>query len=479
MTQNKTRVINKDFIGVVSTDDHGFFYHQIEIENPYREMLKRIEEMCDKEGIDVFCMQETFNRTIPTGPYHKYFDYLYPNSYDVPYVGGVEYPTLKEETYREELEKQKDDNERKAFIKGRKTAFYLWVERYVSALCFYKTLREIKHDYSNKMHSTETVGWKGEFECPISDDINVALRTNFGYGNSAYMYVNIRYKGISICPFSEIVKYRYADMVDFIRYTRQYWPKRRNWEDAMKFVVETANLAKNDAKAFEEKWIAEELRKMMSSLERMKLTPMSVMQEYVHAKQEYASTGCISTLKYVRNIGVDEKREYVVYPHEMAMAMQAEKITEASRLLDKIKELTSIYSLAMDYISRIEQLNSDMLPIFKRNRESIKRDIEEREQEQEKEKKELESLKAQLAIHEKAIEEAINTREEGTTAYSVRCEYREQHPEFVSLEKEKIKIEIKIRSISVDIYKREQFAESILVYINRCAKHFEKAGINK
>ena len=95
------------------------------------------------------------------------------------------------------------------------------------------------------MLSTEDIGWTS-YEYKANEDVVIFIHTNFGYGNSSYFFLNMRYKGIDILPYTSIVHYYKANIVDLCRHTRQYSMKRDSWNVAFNLVVEAANMAKNN-----------------------------------------------------------------------------------------------------------------------------------------------------------------------------------------------------------------------------------------
>lgn len=214
------------------------------------------------------------------------------------------------------------------------------------------------------MFSTEDIGHTF-YKYKINENIEFQIRSNFGYGGSSFFFVNLTYQGIELLPYSDIVKYYKANMCDFIRYTRQYLPERKNWNYALNFVVETSNYAIKDESAFIEKWIFNEIEEMMLGLERLAINPK---EEYHKISNNNFDTPELIT---VRNIGNDEIKKYKIYPTETVIAFQAEKITGALILLEQIGKLSSVYVNAERVIDRIKKINSELLPQYKKAISSI------------------------------------------------------------------------------------------------------------
>jgi hypothetical protein len=208
------------------------------------------------------------------------------------------------------------------------------------------------------MFSLESTGWNAHYY-PINQDITIEVCSNFGYGRSSYFYVNFKYKGIDILPYSDLVRYYKANMIDFIRYTRQYCPERDNWDLALNFVVETANYAIKDESAFVSKWIFNEIEEMMAGLELIAKNPQGVYSKL--SSQEINIFGLVN----VRNITSTEKKNYLIFPTETVIAIQAEKITGALQFMENIASLKEVYPKAEEVINRIKQINTELYPRFK------------------------------------------------------------------------------------------------------------------
>ena len=168
------------------------------------------------------------------------------------YIAG-----LKKRMQDEILKKQK------AYARDIRNRYVAEIRRYLSAKCFFQVVQTVKAN--SLMFSNEAIGWY-EPDFQIADDILISVRTNFCYGSSAYFYVNLNYKGINILPYSDIVTYFWSNMMDNVRYTRDYYPFRSNWKYVLSFVKEVSNMITIDRKRFEKEWIMDELANMMEGL---------------------------------------------------------------------------------------------------------------------------------------------------------------------------------------------------------------------
>jgi hypothetical protein len=107
----------------------------------------------------------------------------------------------------------------------------------------------------------------------ITDDIEIKIHTNFGFGWSSYFYLGLTYKGIKILPYSFFVKYYYADRRDIARYTRLYSTEHESWNYAFNFVENVAEQAAEGDESFATEFIMNEVNEMVYCLRRILNNP--------------------------------------------------------------------------------------------------------------------------------------------------------------------------------------------------------------
>lgn len=352
--------INIDYIGVVVENPDGFLeYKKIPIEKPYNELYEELKAMADNENRSVLDLQNRLERSFDREYRNKFYHYCHRYTYNSSFIEAISYPKFwTYEEYTDLLSKSD------TFKKELKQIFIRSANYFFIAYSYSQMFKRLKNEPANKMFSTEDIGHTF-YKYKINENIEFQIRSNFGYGGSSFFFVNLTYQGIELLPYSDIVKYYKANMCDFIRYTRQYLPERKNWNYALNFVVETSNYAIKDESAFIEKWIFNEIEEMMLGLERLAINPK---EEYHKISNNNFDTPELIT---VRNIGNDEIKKYKIYPTETVIAFQAEKITGALILLEQIGKLSSVYVNAERVIDRIKKINSELLPQYKKAISSI------------------------------------------------------------------------------------------------------------
>ncbi len=426
--------INFDYIGVVAENPDGLLeYKRIPIEHSFKELYDELKDMADNENRSVLDLQARLELSSKKNNWQKQFCYCCPYVYSASYLPYDRYPEfITYDDYKKEL---KDTDNEARTNKNLKINFLLKVKYYFNVYSYTIMLERLKEVPVNKMFSSEYIGWT-TYDYKINDDIVFQVRSNFGFGNASYFYVNLRYKDIDILPYSDVVTYYHANMCDFIRYTRQYYLEREYWNYALDFVVETSNYAIKDESAFIEKWIFNEVEEMMSGLERLANNPREVFDNII--KNKLNTFGLIS----VRNIYSHETSKYNIFPTETLVAFQAEKIAGALLLMEQIRKLNSVYEKAERVIDRIKEINLELLPRFKKAIPSIEVKIPPLQVELERLIEKDNTLKEKCkpfeeefkVILKKAQEEAkAKDPNECVIPYFIETKYIEDHPDYKEL----------------------------------------------
>ena len=307
------------------------------------------------------------------------------------------------------------------------------------------------------MFSTEYIGLKS-FVYDINNDIQFSLHTNFCYGQSSHFVVNLTYKGINILPYSMAVTYYYANMVDIIRYTRMYEPCRSNWNIALDFVTKISNEAITNPSEFVHNWIINEIQMMMSGLKRFADNPSTAFKGLLKNK----SIGGLST---IRNKSNSEDYDYKIYPHEMEIAKQAEKISGALNFLTNLESLSQIFPEVSNNIQAIKDMNINLLPTFVKNIDDISKEVEQSRSLVTRLESKLEELDQFCKPHEELILKMKKEKETETGSYvlesDIREEYFKNHMGYKVKYEKKKEVQEDINKRKVDIWKRKYFMSLI------------------
>ena len=516
------RIVNRHYIGVVREINCRLKYEEVDI--PQEDILiGEIEAMKENENRTILDVQALLTEFYPEENFKgKHYDYLYPKSYSSAYVSGASYPhiltleeykrklTEKEEWYRSEeyLTEYCEEKDNLKFIKNNSTEdeYKAKVEElvkermrkyknslregfsyqdFIFAHRYTAKLRDIKNELNVKMYSTDQIGWK-DFEYKVNDDITVYIKTNFGYGSASYFFCNLKYKDINILPYSWPVKYYYVEMIDFIRYTRRYSPRRISWDEVFDFTVETANMAKHEPEKFIREWIVNEVEEMMKGMRLYMSSPDRELEDFLNVKKRPKLFELHEVAEYalrdvIRNCNERDREEYKALPKEKIIAFKAEKITGSLLLLDNLRKLTEIATVIVPYISEIEEMNLRLQPEIERHMNNISADIKQLNIKLDEVVKALEPLKMLFESHKKEIErmrKEINKRKEEKdkiSGWKAEKNYEEQHPEYLQQKVKLEKVTETIEGLEKDIKRRENFLKILTKCKNRIAKYIKSA----
>ena len=512
------RIANRHFIGVVREIDGYLVYEKDDI--PQEDILiGEIEAMKENDNRTLLDVQSLFTDFYPEENFKgKHYDYLFPKKYNDAYVSGASYPhILTVEEYENKLEeqekwyrseeyitgccKEKDElkylkknateeeynskinelvkEKMKDYVNSLRRGFsyqnFIYAQRYTAKL------REIKKESNVKMYSTDQIGWK-DFEYKVNEDITAYIKTNFGYGVASYFFCNLKYKDINILPYSWPVKYFYVEMVDFVRYTRRYLPRRTSWSEVFDFTVTTANMAKHEPERFIKEWIVNEVEEMMKGLRLYMSSPDAELAEFLNAKRKASIYDIHEVAEYafkdvIRNCGNRDREEYKAMPKEKVIAFKAEKITGSLLLLDNLKKLSEIASVIIPYIAEIEEMNLKLQPEIELHLKNISEDINKLNIKLNSVIKELEPLTTKLQYHKNKIDDLLEKTNKGRenkdkiSKYEAEKSYEKKHPEYTVLKNRIEKLTEQKDALEKEITRRENFVKILTKCKKRIAKY--------
>lgn len=431
---NKDFVVNRDYIGVIENNNNEIRHINYAIPQPVQ-LIEKLKQTFDDENCGVIDLQKIMLEAYPDSPSRSY-SYVYPACYRDAYISGralpapmtdVQFRQREEEMaeaygkrYDEDIEKRKAEGSnlptesRETFVSERlcewryklKKEYYKMSRLYIFADSYTSARKELSGRPNVKMCTSDRIGWPTAMSrClryDITQDISIAVDTNFGYGRSSYFFIGLTYKGIAILPYSMLVKYYYANSGDLSRYTRRYEVDRVSWKRALDFVAEVANFAMKEPENFVKVWVKKEVMETVKGLREIvqlnRQTALGYIGRFASQDDE------IPEYIKVRNISQGEQCHYKVYPWEMAMAWRAEKITSSLAFLEPMRALKPIYDDVDAAIEEIKKLAMGLAPEINLMIESIGRDVESLEKEIIGLKEVIGALDVRLAPHLKRLE---------------------------------------------------------------------------
>lgn len=492
---------NIDFLCVIRESEGKTTFETTDIPAS-EDLVSKLDGMVENADATVLDMQPLMELAFPEadrGPYN----YVSPYAYTSTYIGWASFPKpfsseadydreiadhearLRESfakshedllerdpgRYQAELERSVKEGTA-AYARNLKKYYLSDARRYINATNYSRTLAEAKRAGDVRMWSTDTIGWS-DFTFKVTDNVTICLGTNFGFGGSSYFRLYLRYKGINILPYSHLVRYYYADMCDLIRYTRLYEPEHESWFPALSFVEEVSNLAAQSAEEFVRSWILNEVREMVSRLHTILDNPRSYLQDMASTADGRHDQGFIT----VRNMeDLVRKCHYGVYPEEMAIALQAEKITGALDFLDNLTKLSAILPEIEASIAEIQDMAVAVIPGLDRMVSEITAKVTELQGLMAAKQEQFSTVRKELEPHEKAIDalyESLGEDKKGWFRSSLESKYAETHKEYAEMKKEAERLFDEIGKINYDISMRSSYRD----VLQKCRRRVTAAGL--
>lgn len=428
------------------------------------QFIAELQAMIGNSNRSVWDMQSLFTTRFPKTK--GYLDYIQPHSYKSSYISGIRYPRLYEYSELRSSWEQAGKSARGAYHdscnqngtnpdasiaaqketeavnllkKGQKSNFFSAAMRWIDASCYYHTANQLNRDNTVKMFSKENIGWS-HFTHRVNEEINVSLRTNFGFGSAAHFILSVQYKGFDILPYSYIVKYYKAGMADIVRCTRSYSPCRESWSASFDFLSDFVNKSIADPRNFVESYIMQEVVEMMQGLEAIALNPKGFLEHIGNRKAD----PCVIN---VRPMFSDDKIRMQSYPDETPILFKVEKITGALDFLNSLTAIAKEVKTVQPHIDRLLEINMMLFPEVQDAIAKINKKVEKQTVVKSELNKQIAALSEKLTLFE---EEITRLRAEATQKnhpFNLN-DYEILHPEYVSLKSKKSDVQSQLHKVN-------------------------------
>lgn len=457
--------LNKDYIlTIVKTGEQVELIEQKIVHN-YKDLIDFLKQQVENDRYSIFQMEDKFFSSIPDP--NVGFSYLYPYSYTSSYVDYVFCPSrIDQKEFKTELNKKDSETSKRLYEEYLKRNFVDKASRFIMAFEYNQTLDKIRESHEVKMYSSDLIGWT-IFNFNINEDVQVNVRTNFGYGSSSYFTLLLKYKGINIIPYSHIVEYYYANAIDIIRCTESYSPIRENWKRAMTLVIDAANAAMISSDSFINKYIIEECRKM--------ITELRILNSDSKCFYDRISTVSHSNLKIynVRDIDGYRRELYEIYPDEVLFTFRCEKVSGALHFLDNLTSQAEYIPEIETLITELKSMNRNLIPEIDCRIPQIENQIKEAELKKQVLENEKSEINKEIEPHIKIIENIKEERkrqkeQKGETVYGwilsneITQEYKNKNEDFKDLQDKLYVISDMISKLSTEIIRRSEFKKMLL-----------------
>lgn len=392
------RRVNVDYVAVVRQENNLYKLDYINNKKP-EVLLTDLEAILEDPECTLLDLQSRMCEFYEEDR-RRTQSYLLEGHYTNPHVLGlVSFPKIYSP---DELLKDSEET-----LKKRKKDYYHQCLSFITAITLNETIDECKKDPSIKLHSSASCGCRSN-DLIVNSDITLRVTAQLGYSSqSAYLGISLRYKDILIHPYSFFVSHfrKYQKYKFYIKITS---PHTRCWEEIFQSVVDMANMTTTHPEQFYNKYIKNEIHKMISGLTHIVEKPKYFLDSLIDDKESYFDNG----------IRPEYIKTYREFPDDMSIALIADKLSDAHELLSNLADLAALEPAAKSAYETIEGYIKRMHPKIKecysKNCQAIDKlkanvaDIRMKQQE----------LKEKKAIHTRTIEGKYDSQDRSKP---IRC----------------------------------------------------------
>ena len=453
--------INGDFIlGLEFNNYNRFEIKCIPIDRclKHNEIYTRLRTMQDDGS---FLPKDLINYFRKEVSGYRKINYCLPEWYSDTYIG-----------YADPLGKSKDEKleeESDSYYKGK---FISYVERWLNAYDYYQTLDKIKNNDNIKVWSSEAIGWT-TFKYIINNDLNVYVSTNFAYGWSSYFHLSLKYKDLLVIPYTDVIHYYHANVVEFRRCTRSYVVDRKSWKYLFEYLEKASNLMISNPNEFVRKYIVCEIDGALRDLEAMQRDVRDNKWGIANRFTIKRNTPLVSGWDMTE---VEEK-DYLVYHTEMDFLFVIEKIKAVKDvLLDDLNRLKFVYDKVDEIEKRIERIVNSIYPKVEKKVDNLSSELIRKEKEKLNIETKISELKNEFKPIQEKYEEYVRQEDKKLLEYEYNTipywnmrkkiegaieQYKKDNPKYDKLKEKINKKEEELSQIKRDISKRNNFKDSL------------------
>ena len=153
---------------------------------------------------------------------------------------------------------------------------------------------------------------------------------------------------MKLLTYSNLVRYRYAQMTELLHSTESYIPCRESWESALSDTVEKSNLSLKNIKKFVSRFIKKETEDLITGLNAILDNTSSVMEEYSHFQDNYLIYNTKET---------DSLDRYYIYPEEEEKLVVIDKVSSALKFISSLQEINDLGFPTTSVIEEVVSMN--------------------------------------------------------------------------------------------------------------------------
>ncbi len=216
-----------------------------------------------------------------------------------------------------------------------------------NAIAMKDTIKEIEKEEDVVACSHRYGGWTG-IEWNFGEDVKYIISTNFGFGSCSYFHLLVKYKDLLLTPYTDYIRYRYAEFSSMHRYTYAYAVSEDEWKNVMTDALNFYNDIVYKKEGYIFSWLIGHLERMTSGIEELR-TAISFRFESPCNGSSTDVTGDELTLVKANKIAnsLDFVENISVLPVQVM----------PKRYVDRILKVCSIY--LSDLIRLIDKLEAE------------------------------------------------------------------------------------------------------------------------
>lgn len=372
-----TDKINEEYVIVLKKiSNRKFDINYVNIENPYLRVIQRLVKMCNDSSF-------TIPEIIKYLEQNKRLDELSSDySYCEDLSGAFQELSVNNKSYIKDLKIQykkilENENRQQFPLRVLRSRIKKNYSTWSKAYSIKKTYAKCRADKEVSIFSHRMMGWSNPV-FSISKNLSIEIKSNFGFGRSSYFISVIKFKNFKITPFSHWVKYRYAKYYEILQYSSLHNVQNESWHEAIEFVKDAANLSLKSEKMFIEKYIIDELDKMLDGLnEILKSQEFNIFNERsIRTRYELAGYDLIN--------------------------FRAEKISGSLDFIESILNFNEIIA-TKTFADRIERINKETQPMLTFELKKTRKEIQKLELEKDVITPKIEKTKIEFEKFERKI----------------------------------------------------------------------------
>ena len=219
---------------------------------------------------------------------------------------------------------------------------------------------------------------------------------------------------------------------------------------------------------FIENYLMNEIDEMMKGLRNIMSNPEGVINMF---KSQSHNLPDYQHLRFISPMQEYENRNFEVYPYEMMIIFKSEKLSQAVNMLERLRELSKVYSKLDDCIDEILNMVGKLSPEVDMTIQKIQKDIERLTNEKEPKEKKRNEIQSQIDKFVSELNDLLDEFSDNSDwkrKMEISRQYEEENPDYKEMKVLLQDIKEDISKIESQIYSRN----SLVNRLSNCADNF-------